>query len=205
MDEAYIQVLCQNIPCSVPDTDLASAFLRRQWHMAKTLVHELAHALWSSKHLRSRLAEPYYKDTRIAELGHQWEKNMFSGKIFPTVFDTHISQGFRMRRWPGVFSPPTGGVVAQGYVAWGGGQPWFTFYAVPMAWIQRFFTVGFWDQVQRYGVTVLEPERTHGSRVWLKEVDVPLPSRDPLSPLSDDGDGGFIIRAGAARSYRRST
>jgi hypothetical protein len=62
-----------------PGSDVESARLRVMFNLATTLVHEVMHALWRNKY--SPAYEPYYMDTRAAELGFQWEQLLYSGQI----------------------------------------------------------------------------------------------------------------------------
>ena len=88
LNPTYFDILIRFIPVPEytpvdwePGTDEVSARLRTQWLCAVTIVHELMHALWFNKfELR---AEPFYTDTRVAELGWQWEQEMFSGNPEP--------------------------------------------------------------------------------------------------------------------------
>jgi len=49
------------------------------FNLATTLVHEVLHALWRNKYAPD--LEPFYMDTRAAELGFQWEQLLYSGQI----------------------------------------------------------------------------------------------------------------------------
>jgi hypothetical protein len=81
----YLDVLCgddspiQNAIPWMPGSDRESAYLRSQWMLAMTLVHEVMHALWFYKH--QNRPEPFQLDVRTAELGFLWENLMFSGNV----------------------------------------------------------------------------------------------------------------------------
>jgi hypothetical protein len=62
-----------------PGSDVESARLRVMFNLATTVVHEVMHALWRNKYFPD--FEPYYMDTRAAELGFQWEQLLYSGQI----------------------------------------------------------------------------------------------------------------------------
>lgn len=68
-----------------PGSDEASARLRVMFNLATTLVHEVMHALWRNKYAPD--FEPYYMDTRAAELGFQWEQLLYSGRIDNPTMD----------------------------------------------------------------------------------------------------------------------
>ena len=85
LNSIYFDVLIRCMPVSVytdvnwdPGTDETSARLRVQWLCAVTMVHELMHAIWFDKH-ELRRPEPFYTDTRVSEIGWQWEQCVFSG------------------------------------------------------------------------------------------------------------------------------
>jgi hypothetical protein len=62
-----------------PGSDMESARLRVMFNLATTMVHEVMHALWRNKYFPA--FEPYYMDTRAAELGFQWEQLLYTGQI----------------------------------------------------------------------------------------------------------------------------
>ena len=76
---------CREVQCTEdavewqPGSDEPSARLRVMFNLATTLVHEVLHALWRNKYAPD--FEPYYMDTRAAELGFQWEQLLYSGQI----------------------------------------------------------------------------------------------------------------------------
>ena len=80
-----IDCVCREAQCAEdaiewqPGSDEPSARLRVMFNLATTLVHEVMHALWLNKYAPN--FEPYYMDTRAAELGFQWEQLLYSGQI----------------------------------------------------------------------------------------------------------------------------
>lgn len=90
IDPEFFDVLCglttsaSLCPPWKPGTDEASARLRIQFMLALTMVHELMHALnfkldpWRTEGFG---LEPFYIDTRLAELGSQWEREIFGVSI----------------------------------------------------------------------------------------------------------------------------
>jgi hypothetical protein len=62
-----------------PGSDVNSARLRVMFNLAITMVHEVMHALWRNRYYPA--FEPYYRDTRAAELGFQWEQLLYTGQI----------------------------------------------------------------------------------------------------------------------------
>ncbi|TIA15866.1 hypothetical protein D6C83_08313, partial [Aureobasidium pullulans] len=85
LDEEHINIICREVsPVQdaidwTPGSDEESARLRVKFNLATTMVHEVMHALWRCRYFPH--VEPYYRDTRHAELGFQWEQLMYSGVI----------------------------------------------------------------------------------------------------------------------------
>lgn len=86
-----IDCVCREVQCAEdamewqPGSDELSARLRVMFNLATTLVHEVMHALWRNKFAPD--FEPYYMDTRAAELGFQWEQLLYSGAIDNPTLD----------------------------------------------------------------------------------------------------------------------
>jgi len=85
LNEQDTNCACREAQCAEdavewqPGSDEPSARLRVMFNLATTLVHEVLHALWRNKYAPD--FEPYYMDTRAAELGFQWEQLLYSGQI----------------------------------------------------------------------------------------------------------------------------
>lgn len=90
-----------------------SADMRRQFFLAVTILHELAHAVWNSVHERFPDVEtstdighePFYGDQHIAELGFALEQAIFGGKIDPNgPPDRHAPcpYGLQISDYPGI-------------------------------------------------------------------------------------------------------
>jgi hypothetical protein len=85
LDKHYIDCVSREVSAVedatdwTPGSDGESARLRVMFNLATTMVHEVMHALWRNKHFPDY--EPYYMDTRAAELGFQWEQLLYSGQI----------------------------------------------------------------------------------------------------------------------------
>lgn len=186
----YLDVLCRGTPARsisidwTPGTDEESVRLRMQWMLATILVHELMHAMWIVWH-GTKVGEPYYRDTRVAELGWQWESNLFSGTIVPGIDGpAGANYGFQFFRWPDI-NDSTKIKPLTSYKKWGG-SVFQNRYAVDMEFVQGFFTHDFWDRVERFGLATFEPEHRFGVRVKWPEPQL-WPGESSTAPAFVEG------------------
>ncbi|TIA09739.1 hypothetical protein D6C80_08451 [Aureobasidium pullulans] len=202
LDEEYINVICREVsPVQdaidwTPGSDEESARLRVKFNLATTMVHEVMHALWRCRYFPH--AEPYYRDTRHAELGFQWEQLMYSGVIegpttnrgFPYILSTY--------QWPEPEDEEDNREALMSHKKWGSGNVPRE-YAVEMSFIQNFFTLDFWDEVDRYGSSNFFPLKRLGVRTvgkfeyWKSESPTIRGPADPTPQSPDDADERGII------------
>ena len=211
MSNHIIDVLCRGVsPASLavkcdPGTDDASARLRVSVQCAITMVHELMHAFgaihgnWPDRGHPTMPPEPYYVDSRIAELGSQWENLLFGGG-YGSILDLESSPyGATTTQWPGPGSSDFKHTVLKvSKRKYGHVRNWRTWYVVSMEWVRSLFTDAFWDAVDRYGDEGLKIQRKLGVREnyrvpykWFKdEEQVPYEFIEPpRSVLSDEDEG----------------
>ena len=142
--------------------------LRLQFMLASTMVHELLHAFWNALVGNSK-AEPFYQDTRVAELGWTWEKEFFSGMIHPNTTCKAAPYGSMIERWPRPFPCEPSERELMSYAKWQRGHWHVTHYALEMSWVQRFFTKDFWEAIDRCGMKSARPARMLGVRYASKK------------------------------------
>ncbi|KAG9657148.1 hypothetical protein KCU95_g2930, partial [Aureobasidium melanogenum] len=181
-----------------PGSDEESARLRVKFVLATTMVHEVMHTLWGNKYHPD--GEPFYMNTRMAELGHQWEQLLYSGQIDnPTSQDRGSPCILSIGKWP---SPddeegesPT---KIMSHKKWGSTNVWHEF-AVEMSYVQNMFTHKFWAEVDRYGISNFWPRRMLGvrrtlvSEYWKAESPVVRGPDDGELPSPDGADSRGII------------
>ncbi|KAG9529009.1 hypothetical protein KCU93_g3812, partial [Aureobasidium melanogenum] len=181
-----------------PGSDEESARLRVKFILAITMVHEAMHALWCNKYHPDR--EPFYIDTRMAELGHQWEQLLYSGQIDnPTSQDRGSPYILSIGKWPSP-NEEEGEIPTQimSHKKWGSTNVWHEF-AVEMSFVQNMFTHEFWAEVDRYGISNFWPRRTLGvrrtlvSEYWKAESPVVRGPDDGEPPSPDGADLRGII------------
>lgn len=104
------------------------------------------HSLWYAHFGCSR--EPFYRDHRFAELGWTHEAMLYSGAIGPISDRVTVPYGLQIQDWPGQMSK-----VTYPHLFHYGVQPTngAEFFPVPMDWLPKLFTQGFWDEVERFG------------------------------------------------------
>ncbi|CAD0109151.1 unnamed protein product [Aureobasidium uvarum] len=148
--------------------------------------------------------EPYYVDTRVAELGLQWQRIVFGpdgSNLDPINQHVGCSYGLLTTRWPGPTGPtihPKFTVLRMSKRKFGHVSRWRSYYAVSMDWVRSLFTDAFWDEVQRNGAAGLHPERKLGVRLlngnykwYTHEVQQPYVFvESPKSVLSEEDDVG---------------
>ncbi|THW94771.1 hypothetical protein D6D15_01926 [Aureobasidium pullulans] len=219
LDEEHINIICREVsPVQdaidwTPGSDEESARLRVKFNLATTMVHEVMHALWRCRYFPH--AEPYYRDTRHAELGFQWEQLMYSGVIegpttnrgFPYVGfssnDTYSQHADSLQilstyQWPEPEDEEDNREALMSHKKWGSGNVPRE-YAVEMSFIQNFFTLDFWDEVDRYGSSNFFPLKRLGVRTvgkfeyWKSESPTIRGPADPTPQSPDDADERGII------------
>ena len=155
LDDRYRDVLDRHITGRKPMTE--SQLLRFQFAIAKTLVHEVAHAVYRTLSLSP--IEPYVNIQLVSELGRAWELWTFGCLPTPALSLRDCSHGLVcIAPWPDNFETtrtlnPAGpvrpilGPMNVGRVS----------YAVEMEWIQKVQTEEFWDiEVKHRGVDALK-------------------------------------------------
>lgn len=172
--------------------------LRLHLMLADGLIHEICHALFMANNqhkpnitsrwvphsqnsvLQPLRDEPYYRDDRVAELGHAFESVFFSGVLWPignlsstirheTLYAAPF--GAAIYRWPGLFASP---LAPERGTAAEFGRISSVLYPVTMKFMHQFSTKSFWDnKVSAQGLLATRPIRWHGVR-WL-----------PYGPVSD--------------------
>ncbi|KEQ73237.1 hypothetical protein M436DRAFT_22099, partial [Aureobasidium namibiae CBS 147.97] len=189
---------CREVQCAEdavewqPGSNESSARLRVMFNLATTLVHEVLHALW-------RNFEPYYMDTRAAELGFQWEQLLYSGQIDNPTSDRGSPYILEINNWP----PPNSDddeyeKFLMSHKKWGSSDVHQDF-AVEMSFVQGVFTHEFWEEVDRYGISNFRPARMLGVRTTVasKYRDAESPTirglADGKPPSPDDADPKGVI------------
>ncbi|KAI5271144.1 hypothetical protein E4T47_05515 [Aureobasidium subglaciale] len=213
LDKAHIGHVCREVsPVQdaidwEPGSDEESARLRAKFGLATTMVHEVMHALWRNNNYPS--PEPFYMDTRTAELGFQWEQIMYSGVIdsATATLDTGAPYCLTIYRWP---SPEEGTERPKesrmSHKKWGGTDVVHE-YAVEMSFVQNMFTHDFWAEVDRFGIGMFSPRRMLGVRYYestkLWEGEIPTiggpGALEPVSPVYADAHG-IIDRHGVSHT-----
>ncbi|KAH0338612.1 hypothetical protein KCU81_g7540, partial [Aureobasidium melanogenum] len=150
----------------IPGSDEESARLRVKFVLAVTMVHEVMHALWRNKFDPEE--EPFYMDTRAAELGFQWEQLLYSGRIDNPTQDRGSPDILSIGKWP----PPDNEegespTKIMSHKKWGSTNVWQRF-AVEMSFVQNMFTHEFWSEVDRYGISTFWPRKMLGVRRTLE-------------------------------------
>ncbi|KAK5000429.1 hypothetical protein LTR66_000730 [Elasticomyces elasticus] len=147
------------------------SLLRTYFHVAKTLVHELCHAM-------KRASTP--------------NGIIFGGIIHPLGYHVSAPHGLGIENWPGILNANTfGGELERGSATkWRVGCG--TRYLVPMRWIHSLFTREFWDnEVVRFGLGAFKPERKVGVRKKNSNIldfdESPTDRRVPRSSESSAG------------------
>jgi hypothetical protein len=213
MANTIIDVLCRGAsPASFavkwdPGTDDESARLRCSALCAITMVHEVMHAFglvhgnWPHRGNPTNPPEPYYVDSRIAELGDQWQNILFGGSYDSILLTDACPYGSTTSQWPGPGGSPFKHTVLKlSKRKYGHVRNWRTWYAVSMEWVRGLFTDDFWEQVERNGCAGLRIERKLGVREnyrvayrWFKDEErVPYEFIDPpRSVLSDEDEEDY--------------
>ncbi|KAK4971231.1 hypothetical protein LTR28_013391 [Elasticomyces elasticus] len=179
------------------------SLLRTYFHLAKTLVHELCHAMKRASTPNSfadplvgEPFEPFFRDYRIAELGNTWESIIFGGIIHPLGYHVSAPHGLGIENWPGILNANTrGGELERGSATkWRVGCG--TRYLVPMPWIHSLFTREFWDnEVVRFGLGAFKPERKVGVRKKNSTIlDFDESPTDRRVPRSSENSAGSQSR-----------
>ncbi|KAL2055117.1 hypothetical protein ABVK25_004455 [Lepraria finkii] len=139
--------------------------LRFQFAIAKTLVHEVAQAVYRSLSLSP--IEPYVNTQFVSELGRAWELWIFSCLSTPALNLRDCSHGLVcIAPWPDNFETtrtlnpaepvrPLLGLMNVGSVS----------YAVETEWIQKVQMEAFWDiEVKHWGVGCFEDPSQGGNQ-----------------------------------------
>jgi hypothetical protein len=168
------------------------------------MVHEVMHAFgavignWPHRGHPTNPPEPYYVDSRIAELGNQWQSILFGGG-FDSIHSLCASPyGATTTQWPG----PGGSMFKHTVLRiskrkYGHVRNWRTYYAVSMDWVRSLFTDAFWEDIERNRCEGLKIERKLGARLkyrvvyrWFKDEEhTPYEFIDsPRSVLSDEDE-----------------
>ncbi|KAI4730434.1 hypothetical protein E4T49_01792 [Aureobasidium sp. EXF-10728] len=203
LDKRHIDYVCRE--CSpiedavdwIPGSDEESARLRVKFNLATTMVHEVMHALWRNKYFPQY--EPFYMDTRAAELGFQWEQLLYSGQIDNPTGDRGSPYILLMSKWP----YPGGNredskTTLMSHRKWGLSDVYQDF-AVEISFVQGMFTHEFWAEVDRYGISNFWPRRTLGvrstmvSEYWEAESPTVRGPADGTPPSPDGADARGII------------
>ncbi|KAG9698848.1 hypothetical protein KCU95_g2260, partial [Aureobasidium melanogenum] len=180
-----------------PGSDEESARSRVKLVLAVTMVHEVMHALWRNKFDPEE--EPFYMDTRAAELGFQWEQLLYSGRIDNPTQDRGSPYFLSIGKWP----PPVNEegespTKIMSHKKWGSTNVWQRF-AVEMSFVQNMFTHEFWAKVDRYGISTFWPRKMLGVRrtlelkYWKAESPVVRGPDDDKRPSPDGADSRGII------------
>ncbi|KAI4721254.1 hypothetical protein E4T48_02427 [Aureobasidium sp. EXF-10727] len=203
LDKRHIDYVCRE--CSptedaidwIPGSDEESARLRVKFNLATTMVHEVMHALWRNKYFPQY--EPFYMDTRAAELGFQWEQLLYSGQIDNPTGDRGSPYILLMSKWP-----YSGGnredfkTTLMSHRKWGLSDVYQDF-AVEMSFVQGMFTHEFWAEVDRFGISNFWPRRMLGvrstfiSEYWETESPTVRGPADGTPPSPDGADARGII------------
>ncbi|KAI5206986.1 hypothetical protein AUEXF2481DRAFT_7135 [Aureobasidium subglaciale EXF-2481] len=131
----------------IPGTDDPSADLRLQYCLAATLVHEIIHSLWFAR-FGAHVREPFYRDTRFAELGWQFESMLFDGAITAICDRPTLAYGLNIKDWPGSITRVTYPLLLN-YGCQGSKRA--ELFPVDMKWIAQFWKQDFWDKVEKHG------------------------------------------------------
>ncbi|THV95625.1 hypothetical protein D6D27_03127, partial [Aureobasidium pullulans] len=202
LDKEHINIICREVsPVQdaidwTPGSDEESARLRVKFNLATTMVHEVMHALWRCRYFPH--VEPYYRDTRHAELGFQWEQLMYSGVIEGLTTDRGFPYILSTYQWPEPEDEEDNREALMSHKKWGSGNVPRE-YAVEMSFIQNFFTLDFWDEVDRYGSSNFFPLKRLGVRTvgkfeyWKSESPTIRGPADPTPQSPDDADERGII------------
>lgn len=188
MDISFLNVLKGVVRVEhFPKGDKADPFaanLRTVFLLASTLMHELCHAVgMSCLDLRERSRqEPFFRDQRIAELGHAWETAVFGYSPQPSGANSLLPPRTRTCSAPyGIFGFNFPGareenaymVALATSTYWGQKTYEFPF---KTAEICKFFTRQFWDgEVKRNGIHAM---RLNTTLAFLSPANVP----NPLEP-----------------------
>lgn len=163
----------------MPGTDLESLKMRIKVLLAITLVHELMHSLFMNTNRKQE--EPFYMDTRVAELGFQWERELFGSRMDCLGGNLQSCYGLAFTRWPGPLEEPDNPHdMLMSHAKWRRGNHWYTEYAVHMAWVRQFFTDDFWNNLERNGVRAFWPKKLLGVRI--KPTNNLRPGESPTQP-----------------------
>lgn len=215
MASEFIDILCRGVsPASSavpwnPGTDEESARLRYRVICAIALVHEIMHAIyiirgdWPEEGILTEAPpEPFYIDTRIAELGFQWQTLVFGGDFYGVLGSFIFPYGARTSRWPGPeeLTERKYTELRMSRRKYGHVRNWQTRYAVSMDWVRSLFTDAFWDEIERNGDAGLKIQRKLGARrrlddefQWLEgEEQVPYEFiESPRSVLSNEDEEDY--------------
>jgi len=201
----FIDILCRGVsPASfavewTPGTDAESARLRYSLVCAIALVHEVMHAFWNVRGeypeegiLTEGPPEPFYMDTRIAELGFQWQTLVLGGEFYGILEPFIFPYGARTSRWPGPteLAERKHTELRMSLRKYGHVRNWQTRYAVSMDWVRSLFTDAFWKEIERSGDAGLKIQRKLGARrklddefQWLEDEEQ-VPYEFIVSPTS---------------------
>lgn len=185
MDMSFLNVLKGVIRVEhFPKGDKADPFaanLRTVFLLASNLMHELCHAVGMSclDFVERSKQEPFFRDQRIAELGHAWETAVFGYSPHPSGANSVLSPHIHTCSAPyGLFGFNFPGARAgKEYMAalatstyWGQKTYEFPF---KTAEICKFFTRQFWDgEVKRNGIHAM---RLNTTLAFLSPANVPTP------------------------------
>ncbi|CAD0107904.1 unnamed protein product, partial [Aureobasidium uvarum] len=203
LDKRHIDYVCRE--CSpiedaidwTPGSEEESARLRVKFNLATTMVHEVMHALWRNKYYPKY--EPFYMDTRAAELGFQWEQLLYSGQIDNPTGDRGSPYILSINKWP--FPGGTeedSKKTLMSHKKWGLSNVQQDF-AVEMSFVQGMFTHEFWAEVDRYGISNFWPRRMLGvrstmiSQYWEDESPTVRGPVDGTPPSRNGADARGII------------
>ncbi|KAH0294084.1 hypothetical protein KCU62_g593, partial [Aureobasidium sp. EXF-3399] len=191
-----------------PGTDGESARLRYSLVCAIALVHEVMHAFWDVRGdypeegiLAEAPPEPFYMDTRIAELGFQWQTLVLGGEFYGILEPFIFPYGARTSRWPGPteLAERKHTELRMSLRQYGHVRNWQTRHAVSMDWVRSLFTDGFWKEIERNGDAGLKIKiqrrldarrKLDDESQWLKgEEQVPYDFiESPTSVLSNEDE-----------------
>ncbi|KAK6000648.1 hypothetical protein QM012_003373 [Aureobasidium pullulans] len=200
LDKRHLDYVCREVSPTEdaidwkPGSDDDSARLRVMFNLATTMIHEVMHALWRNKYYPDY--EPFYMDTRAAELGFQWEQLLYSGQIDNPTSDRGSPYILSISKWPSPGEKEDSPTILMSHKKWGSSNAYQEF-AVEMSFVQNMFTDEFWAEVDRYGISKFWPRRMLGvrstvvSEYWEAESPIVRGPTDgrPSSPDGADSKG----------------
>ncbi|KAJ9666926.1 hypothetical protein H2201_003060 [Coniosporium apollinis] len=166
--------------------DLTEAsILRTRFHLAKTIVHEVCHAIKWAVTLPQLTSEgewelpyePFFMDQRIAEVGAAWESVVFGGIVNPLREDVDARWGLGIEKWPKYWDDSTGLNRAPSR------RTHNITYIVPTPYLHSLWTAAFWLSLPLSGLSALHPPKTLGVSEAIPNTN--FPGREWQEYLSD--------------------